>query len=88
MQVHVEKNKPDHICFKYSHTDDDFLSIKLGKTRRTTAEDELMVPQPLYPSKPKISEGKYQDLMKLCSGPTPVISHPAHQNSLMNTKFK
>ena len=78
-QVKVVKDKPDEILFKYSHTNDAFSVIKLHKSRRGT-DTELLQPQPCYSSgKPKISETKYQDLLKLCSGTTPVVSHPDYQ---------
>ena len=79
--VQILKDDPTAIRFKYSHLDDEFDTIRVTGTRRGTDENDTeMEPQPLYRAgQPKLSQGKYNDLQSLCTGDTPVISHPNYQ---------
>ncbi|XP_033117967.1 uncharacterized protein LOC117117687 [Anneissia japonica] len=81
MQVQVKKNEPETVRFKYSHLDKEYEVINLSNSmRRQSESSDVESPQNLYKAGyPRLSEAKYQDLQSLCSGPTPVLSHPEYQ---------
>lgn len=77
--LQVTKRGQDAIGFKYSHLEDGFDFISLTSRRRGTDDEDVDV-EPLYRmGNPKLSQGKYTDLMTLCTGDTAVISHPEYQ---------
>ncbi|XP_072168628.1 uncharacterized protein, partial [Diadema setosum] len=76
-QVQVRKKCPDKIFFKMSHLDDAFLTLSFGQSRRPRpVEDPGKVPGQAYETRPRLSAAKYQDLVSLCHGPTPVVNQP------------
>ena len=78
MQVKVTKNQLTKLHVKFSHLSESFDTINItGSCRHVQVG--LHFPGEAYPlGPPRISEGKFQDLMSLCEGLTPVISHPDH----------
>lgn len=66
----VLKKEPKKIFFKTSHLSDVYSSISLPRTDfNATAK-----PSQLYDeNKPTLSKDKYEDLMSLCTGATPII---------------
>ena len=75
-QVRITKQEDNHptLQFKYSHLEE-FVTLDLRRSLRS--QDRFQVPpmpRSLYSERPKISSGKYNDLLSLCRGPFPVIS--------------
>ena len=81
-EVMVKKNGNNTIYLKNSHlSNNDYQCIHLKRT----AIQVTSVPSRLnYPSGPKISIDKYNDLIDLCSGTTPVINLPEYVNFYKN----
>ena len=79
MQVQVEKQLPNKLRVKSSHMDTRFGTINLATSSRSQIQDQPMHPGRAYErGPPKLAEGKYNDLMSLCKGSTPVIRHTDH----------
>ena len=78
-QIRISKELPTSILFKTSHNTNDFSILSLGRSRSlrsTTPAVHIDPPSQLYQSRPKLSAGKYSDLVSLCRGTYPVISQP------------
>ena len=77
MQVKIEKNKPSKIMVKFSHCDANYSTIAINEGQRQVGPLLDFRPSKAYArGPPKLSNEKYNDLMNLCSGNTPVICHP------------
>ena len=64
---------------KFSHLKEDFDTIDLEDGSRQVLPGRLHYPPPAYSKgPPKVAEGKFNDLMSLYDGQTPVISHQDH----------
>lgn len=74
-EILVEKNAPQEVKFKTSHLQENFRSFSLGRIQEDIFSQDLAV---LNKIPPKISNEKYNDLVSLCGGDTPVIKHPEH----------
>ena len=74
-QLMVTKDKPLAIGFKLSHKAEHFSWLHLDDRRQ---QINLSPPSRAYHRAPKLSDGKYKDLMELLSGDTPVISCDEH----------
>ena len=72
-QIKVDKESPDIIFVKTSHNDDPFEKIVLPTKRYDVSNL-----QKAYRVAPSISNEKYQDLLSLCCGNTPVITSAEH----------
>lgn len=79
MEMRVEKDNPDMIFFKTSHLEEKYRSMTLSKKRNQVPLDKVIVSQ-LNESTIPLSTGKYQDLVSLCSGNTPVIRNENYQH--------
>ncbi len=81
MQIRVNKEDSNTIKFKYSHDDDDFEILRIdGRRRHSTDQAQLAEPLQCYPlGAHSIPKAKYDDLISLCTGQTPVVSHPDYQ---------
>lgn len=80
MSIKFVKEFPQKFYMKMSHLEKDFAEVSLHQGRRH-AEIPDALPNPAYefgPSRPKLAEAKYNDLMALASGDNPVIKHPDH----------
>lgn len=76
MELCVRKDHPTKIYFKTSHTDKDFQVISLKRLSQSVSDFELTL---LNKEKTKLSKDKYQDLVSLCTGQTPVIRIEEHK---------
>lgn len=72
-EVMVQKSSNDKIYIKNSHVQNNYQCITL---KRTAVHNIGAQPPCLNPDLPKISTEKYNDLMALCSGTTPIIKIP------------
>lgn len=73
-EIMVQKSSNNKIFFKNSHLQNMYQCITLKRT----AVNVRAQPPSLNPDLPKISTKKYNDLIDLCSGTTPVIKLPEH----------
>ena len=76
MEVKVTADHPDKIFYKTSHLEEEFSEIVLKRLSKHVSEYQ---PKQLNVEPPKIAKSKYEDLMKLCSGDTPVIKYRDHK---------
>lgn len=66
----VLKNEPNKIFFKTSHVTNEYSSLLVPRCDI----DARTKPKRLYTKNElRIKKQKYEDLMSLCSGPTPII---------------
>ena len=76
-QIQLKKEFPLNIFFKVSHLQDGFFTLSVGQGRRgSNLAQTPRLPGQLYQSRPKLSQAKYEDLVSLCRGSTPVITQP------------
>ncbi len=80
-QIKIHKDLANVISFKTSHTQKEFKTLTLGNLRnlRSAKNSTSPCPKPdlpncLYSNRPKLSAGKYQDLLSLCTGSCPLIA--------------
>ena len=80
-QIRVKHGDSQTMYVKMSHLDEDFGTLQLGGRRSSGDKRPLKgKPRQAYRSAaPKLAIAKYNDLMSLCAGITPVIRHPEHQ---------
>ena len=76
--VRVKKSAPEKLFMKMSHLEDTFSEITLAQGRKHSLSTNM--PDLAYDAttRPKLSEDKYGDLVKLNEGSNPVIKHPDH----------
>lgn len=75
MEVKVNKSCPNKIFFKCSHLDSTYDCIELKRgTSVCNVKPALLNKTPV-----KITKKKYDDLIALCSGETPVVRLPEYQ---------
>lgn len=74
MELRVRKEQPSKIFYKTSH---DLKTISLKRLSQNVKDYEITK---LNTDRNKISKEKYQDLMSLCSGETPLIRLQEHKN--------
>lgn len=74
MEIMVNRNEPKKIFLKTSHVQDEYDSITLKRFRYCDLTVSSLNSEP-----PKIAKNKYEDLVALCSGLTPVIRQPEFQ---------
>lgn len=79
MEFRVTSEYPDKIFFKTSRLQKDYSSITLKKKRNQKNLNEVIVGQ-LNQAPVKIPKGKYDDLVSLCSGDTPVIRNQEYKH--------
>lgn len=77
MEVQVQKGHVDRLFLKTSHLQSTFCTLKLPQNRQATFVPSAG-PSKAYKQPVKISIEKYKDLLSLCSGGTPIITHPDH----------
>lgn len=70
----VLKQEPDKVFFKSSHLENEYRSITLPRK----SSDPSLKPKKLNNKTLKISTDKYNDLVSLCSGPTPLVRCQEH----------
>lgn len=66
----VVKAYPDTIFFKKSHLDSNYRSLSIKRQNNNKLRERV---NQVYSQPPKLSRDKYNDLMSLCQGDTPVI---------------
>lgn len=76
----VLKHEPDKVFFKSSHLEDEYRSITLPRK----VSNPSCKPKKLNNKTIKLSEAKYNDLISLCSGQTPLIRNQEHINFYKN----
>lgn len=79
--IMVEKAEPEKIFFKTSHLQENYRSISLKRQHSELLTHSLPV---LNTTPPKISSEKYNALVSLCEGNTPVIRLPEYKNFYMS----
>ena len=80
MQIMVDQSKSDKIFYKTSHLVERYSTLSIGTPRRSSTATPAQDLKPEHESAPpKLSQAKYDDLMSLCRGRTPVIRNPDHQ---------
>lgn len=77
----VMKDDEKKIMFKTSHLQNDYRSIDLKRQQKLISEVSVYQ---LNGGPVSISKLKYQDLVSLCMGQTPVIRLQEHKNYYMN----
>lgn len=77
MEIMVEKESPSTIFYKTSHTDDHYKSIIL-KRQQVQMKDVTL--KRLNKGPRKLSKEKYNNLISLCNGDTPVVRLREHQD--------
>ena len=77
MEIKVSKEHPGTVFYKVSHTAMHFNEINLKRLLIPTKD--LKASQ-LYEEPLEIPKNKYDDLVKLCSGDTPVVHLKVHQD--------
>lgn len=75
MEFSVKKTEPEKIFFKNSHGEEIPRSLSLRRQVSVFLREEIGL---LNPTPPKISIEKYNDLLSLTTGDTPVIKLPEH----------
>lgn len=81
MELKVVKGSPDKIFYKKSHLAEDFSEISLKRVKESVTSYRL---KPLNREPNKISKEKYQDLVSLCNGDTPVVRNREHKSFYLN----
>lgn len=76
MELRVMKSAPNKIFYKTSHFDCEFKELSLRRLSKPVYEHS---PQTLNAGLTNLSKEKYNDLMALCSGVTPVIRKEQHK---------
>lgn len=74
-EYRVMKNEPLKIYFKTNHTNIRYRSLTLKRHAKNLLTDNI---SKLNASPPKISLDKFNDLISLTVGDTPVIKSPEH----------
>lgn len=82
MEIMVEKSSPMNIFFKNSHLQSEFDSICLKRLKVNNINSFEL--RNLNKEPNKISLQKYNDLVSLCSGTTPVIKEPEFKTYYRN----
>lgn len=86
-ELMVSKSEKNTIFFKTSHLQKEYHHITLKRSSQnigSTKSDKKgtflsgVKVKKLYKQPPPLSHAKFDDLMKLCSGPTAVIKNPEH----------
>lgn len=81
MEIMVKKSELSKIFFKTSHTDNNYDYIEL---KRIQGNPVSCKPAALNKTILKLSKKKYDDLVSLCKGDTPIIRSVEHQNYFMH----
>ncbi|KAG5883085.1 hypothetical protein JTB14_003196 [Gonioctena quinquepunctata] len=71
MEVKVSKLHPDTLFFKSSHNQHEYSKITLKRQKKINLKTVIL--RPLNEEPNKIGKAKYEDLMSLCQGVTPVV---------------
>ena len=77
MELLVTKSKPDEILYKTSHFDTSYKVLSLKRLPKSVQEHFV---QTLNTGLNNVSKEKYNDLVSLCSGLTPVIKLKEHKS--------
>lgn len=77
VDIAVSKSRPEVIQFKTSHLQSDYKSISLKRLPNNILGKEV---NKLNKESPKLSKDKYEDLLSLCTGNTPVVRNPEFVN--------
>ena len=85
MEVMVTAEYPDRVFYKTSHSNEEFSFIFLERLPKHVS---MFHPDKLYQERPKISREKHQDLMKLCTGNTPVVKNPVHKQFYSDLSYE
>lgn len=78
MEIKVKKDSLEQIFFKESHHEKNYDSLSLKRNQQHNIKTYTF--RRLNAGPNKISKDKYQDLVSLCSGFTPVIRQKEHQD--------
>ena len=81
MELQVSKQHLDKVFYKTSHSELEFKSLSLKRLKKSINEYDL---PKLNAEANKISKEKYNDVLSLCSGPTPVVNIREHKSFYMN----
>lgn len=77
MEIKVCKTNPDTLFYKTSHLQEDYRTIELKRHKQNLKSVKLHC---LNQEPNKLSIKKYNDLMSLCQGKTPLIRVAEHKN--------
>ena len=81
MEVQVLAKHPNTVFYKTSHNDVAFSEINLKRLSKPAGQFQA---KQLNQQPPKIPKAKWIDLVKLCTGDTPVVKLPEHKAFYMN----
>lgn len=76
MEIMVTKNHPTKLFSKTSHLIKEYDSITLKRLQTNVSEIPI---RPLNSAPINIPKRKYEDLVSLCQGDTPVVKMPEYQ---------